>query len=144
MTLLTCMGAPKEPLATGTSLPGLAHVLSQPLGRLHMSHGLATGIMLPYAMEFNLPVASAKIAPIARLLGEQGDDAELAEELLYRLWSLMEAVGFPTTLDPAVVTDEEIPVLVEQCTKVVNYRLNVRNASPADLERLYRKALAKE
>ncbi len=131
-------------MATGTSLPGLAHVLSQPLGRLHLSHGLATGIMLPYAMEFNLPVASAKIAPVARLLGEQGDDAELAESVLFRLWDLMDAVGFPTTLDPAVVTDDEIPLLVEQCTKVVNYRLNVRNASPADLERLYRKALAKE
>lgn len=131
-------------MATGTALPGLAHVLSQPLGRLHLSHGLATGIMLPYAMEFNLPVASAKIAPVARLLGELGDDAELAESLLMRLWELMDAVGFPTTLDPAVVTDDEIPKLVEQCTKVVNYRLNVRNASPADLERLYRRALAKE
>jgi len=131
-------------MATGTALPGLAHVLSQPLGRLHMSHGLATGIMLPYAMEFNLPVASAKIAPVMRLLGEQGDDAELAESLLLRLWDLMDAVGFPTTLDPAVVTDDEIPLLVEQCTKVVNYRLNVRNASPAELERLYRRALAKE
>jgi alcohol dehydrogenase class IV len=89
-------------------------------------------------------VASAKIAPVARLLGEEGGDAELAESLLLRLWDLMDAVGFPTTLDPAVVTDEEIPALVEQCTKVVNYRLNVRNASPADLERLYRRALAKE
>ena len=61
-----------------------------------------------------------------------------------RLWELMDEVGFPTTLDPAVVTDDEMPTLVEQCTKVVNYRLNVRNASPADLERLYRRALAKE
>lgn len=131
-------------MATGTALPGLAHVLSQPLGRLHLSHGLATGIMLPYAMEFNVPVASGKLAPVARLLGEVGDERELAEALLCRLWDLMESVGFPTTLDPAVVTDDEIPVLVEQCTKVVNYRLNLRNASPADLERLYRKALDKE
>ncbi len=131
-------------MATGTALPGLAHVLSQPLGRLHLSHGLATGIMLPYAMEFNIPVASAKIAPVARLLGEAGDDGELAGSLLLRLWELMGSVGFPTTLDPAVVTDDEIPVLVEQCTKVVNYRQNVRNASPADLERLYRRALGEE
>ena len=43
-----------------------------------------------------------------------------------------------------MVTDDEIPALVEQCTKVVNYRLNMRNASPADLERLYRRALGKE
>jgi len=56
-------------IALGVSLPGLAHVLSQPLGRYHMAHGLATGIMLPYVMEFNLPVAAHKVAPIARLLG---------------------------------------------------------------------------
>ena len=62
-------------MATGTALPGLAHVLSQPLGRLHLSHGLATGIMLPYAMEFNLPVAAHKMAPVARLLGERATTA---------------------------------------------------------------------
>lgn len=128
-------------MALGVALPGLAHVLSQPLGRLHLSHGLATGIMLPYTMEFNLPVAAHKLAPVARLLGEAGDDdAALASALLERLRTLMESVGFPTGLDPAVVTDAELPALVEQCTKVVNYRLNMREAPPDDLERLYRRA----
>jgi alcohol dehydrogenase len=130
-------------MALGVALPGLAHVLSQPLGRLHLSHGLATGIMLPYTMEFNLPVAAHKMAPVARLLGDEGGDRELAEGLLERLWDLMDEVGFPTCLDPAVVTDDELPILVEQCTKVVNYRLNLRNAPPADLEQLYRRALAR-
>jgi len=131
-------------IALGTSLPGLAHVLSQPLGRYHMAHGLATGIMLPYTMEFNLPVSAAKMAPIARLLGESGSDRELAETMLERLWELMDELDFPTCLDPEVVKEEDLPVLVEQCTKVVNYRLNVRFASPADLTKLYRRALGKE
>ncbi len=130
-------------MALGVALPGLAHVLSQPLGRLHLSHGLATGIMLPYAMEFNLPVAAHKLAPISRLLGDEGTDRELADLLLERLWMLMEEVGFPTTLDAEVVTEDELPLLVEQCTKVVNYRLNMRNAPPADLEGLYRRAIEK-
>jgi alcohol dehydrogenase len=124
-------------IALGTALPGLAHVLSQPLGRYHMAHGLATGIMLPYTMEFNLPVAAAKMAPIARLLGESGSDRELAEILLERLWELMAELDFPTFLDPEVVK-------VDQCTKVVNYRLNIRFASPADLTNLYLRALGKE
>ena len=130
-------------LATGTALPGLAHVLSQPLGRLHLSHGLATGIMLPYAMEFNLAVASHKLAPVARLLNAEGEDRDLAEYVLERLWQLMDDVGFPTALDPEQVPEEEIPALVEQCTKVVNYRLNMRQASTADLTRLYLRALRK-
>ncbi len=131
-------------MATGTALPGLAHVLSQPLGRYHLSHGLATGIMLPYAMEFNLPVAAAKIAPVARLLGEAGSDRECAELLLERLWDLMDEVGFPIRLDPAVVTEDDLPLLVEQCTQVVNYRLNMRRAAPGDLTKLYLRALGKE
>jgi len=131
-------------MALGVALPGLAHVLSQPLGRLHLSHGLATGIMLPYTMAFNIPVAAAKLAPVARLLGESGADRPLAEGLLDRLWELMRSVGFPTCLDPAVVNEDDLPVLVEQCTKVVNYRLNVRPASPADLRSLYLQALGKE
>ena len=130
-------------LATGTALPGLAHVLSQPLGRLHISHGLGTGIMLPYAMEFNLPVAAHKLAPVARLLNVEGEDRELAEYVLERLWQLMDDVGFPTKLDPEQVPEAEIPALVDQCTKVVNYRLNMRQASPADLTRLYLRALGK-
>lgn len=131
-------------IALGTALPGLAHVLSQPLGRYHMAHGLATGIMLPYTMEFNLPVAAAKMAPIARLLGESGSDRELAEVLLERLWDLMFELDFPTVLDPVAVKEEDLPVLVDQCTQVVNYRLNIRFASPADLTNLYLKALGKE
>ena len=64
--------------------------------------------------------------------------------MLERLWQLMDDVGFPTKLDPAQVPLEEIPALVDQCTKVVNYRLNMRQASPADLTRLYRRALGEE
>jgi len=131
-------------IATGTALPGLAHVLSQPLGRLHLSHGLATGIMLPYAMEFNLAVAAHKLAPVARLLNAEGEDRDLAEYVLERLWQMMDDVGFPTRLDPERVPQEEIPALVDQCTRVVNYRLNMRHASPVDLTHLYRRALGEE
>jgi len=131
-------------IALGTALPGLAHVLSQPLGRYHISHGLATGIMLPYTMEFNLPVSADKMAPIARLLGESGSDRELAGVMLDRLWEFMDSLGFPTALDPEVVKEEDLPVLVDQCTKVVNYRLNIRFASPADLTALYLRALGEE
>ena len=42
----------------GPARPGSRAVAAA--GPLHMSHGLATGIMLPYTMEFNLPVAAAQ------------------------------------------------------------------------------------
>ena len=94
-------------------------------------------------MEFNLAIAAHKLAPLARLLNAEGEDRDLAEYVLERLWQLMDDVGFPTRLDPEHVPEEEIPALVDQCTKVVNYRLNMRQASPADLTRLYLRALGK-
>jgi len=56
----------------------------------------------------------------------------------------MADLDFPLSLDPDVVKEEDIPLLVDQCTKVVNYRLNIRFASPKDLTVLYRRALGKE
>ena len=132
-------------MATGTSLPGLAHVLSQPLGRYHMAHGLATGIMLPYTMEFNLPVAAAQAGADRPPARREGSDRELRRGASSeRLWELMDEVGFPTTSRPGGRAEDDLPLLVEQCTKVVNYRLNMRWASPADLTKLYRRALGKE
>jgi hypothetical protein len=56
----------------------------------------------------------------------------------------MDELDFPAALDPEVVKEEDLPALVEQCTQVVNYRLNIRFASPADLTTLYLMALGKE
>jgi alcohol dehydrogenase class IV len=94
-------------------------------------------------MEFNRP-SQRQVGADHSLAGLRRQDRECAEDLLDRLWELMNEVGFPTRLDPEVVPEDDLPLLVEQCTQVVNYRLNMRRASPADLTHLYRRALGRE
>ena len=54
----------------------LVHGMARPLGaRLHLPHGLANGLLLPYVMEFSVPGAPEKYAEFARLVEAAPDDA---------------------------------------------------------------------
>jgi len=62
--------------AFGNSSVALVHGMARPLGaQLHVPHGLANGLILPYVVEFNHVAAPEKYAEVARLLGvADGDD----------------------------------------------------------------------
>jgi len=61
--------------AFGNSSVALIHGMARPLGaQLHVPHGLANGLILPYVVEFNRMAAPGKYAEVARLLGTAGDD----------------------------------------------------------------------
>lgn len=48
----------------------LVHGMARPLGaQLHLPHGLANGLLLPYVMEFSVPGAPETYAELARLVG---------------------------------------------------------------------------
>jgi alcohol dehydrogenase class IV len=56
--------------AFGNSSVALVHGMARPLGaQLHLPHGLANGLILPYVVEFNNIAAPEKYAEVARLLG---------------------------------------------------------------------------
>lgn len=56
--------------AFGNSSVALVHGMARPLGaQLHLPHGLANGLILPYVVEFNAMAAPEKYAEVARLLG---------------------------------------------------------------------------
>ena len=61
----------------------LVHGMARPFGaQLHVPHGLANGVLLPYVMEFSLPGARQRYAEIGRLLGaadEKTPDKTAAE-----------------------------------------------------------------
>lgn len=58
----------------------LVHGLARPLGaQLHLPHGLANGLILPYVVDFSAMAAPKKYAEVARILGSaQEDDADRA------------------------------------------------------------------
>lgn len=69
------IGQFKAGKAFGNSSVALVHGMARPLGaQLHIPHGLANGLILPYVVEFNAMAAPEKYAEVARLLG--GADAD--------------------------------------------------------------------
>jgi len=61
--------------AFGNSSVALVHGMARPLGaQLHIPHGLANGLILPYVVEFNAMAAPEKYAEVARLLGAADED----------------------------------------------------------------------
>lgn len=53
----------------------LVHGMARPFGaQLHMPHGLANGVLLPYVMEFSRQGAPERYAAVARLLDAADDD----------------------------------------------------------------------
>lgn len=68
----------------------LVHGMARPFGaQLHVPHGLANGVLLPYVMEFSLPGARERYADIGRLLGAADDetpDRAAAEAAVTAVW----------------------------------------------------------
>ena len=61
--------------AFGNSSVALVHGMARPLGaQLHVPHGLANGLILPYVVEFNHVAAQPKYAEVARTLGAADAD----------------------------------------------------------------------
>jgi alcohol dehydrogenase class IV len=61
--------------AFGNSSVALIHGMARPLGaQLHIPHGLANGLILPYVVDFNHVAAPEKYAEVARLLGVADED----------------------------------------------------------------------
>ena len=63
--------------AFGNSSVALIHGMARPLGaQLHIPHGLANGLILPYVVEFNQMAAPEEYAEVARILGvADGDES---------------------------------------------------------------------
>ncbi|MBN1556650.1 MAG: iron-containing alcohol dehydrogenase [Lentisphaerae bacterium] len=95
----------REAVLTGSYLAGLAlsharlgvvHGLAHPLGsRYGVPHGLACGICLPYALDFNREAAGPKYARLGAVLG--GDPAAESRALLERLGLTSPFSGRPLT-----------------------------------------------
>ncbi|MFB6156829.1 MAG: iron-containing alcohol dehydrogenase [Haloferacaceae archaeon] len=79
----------------------LVHGMARPLGaQLHIPHGLANALLLPYVMEFSAMAAREEYAEIARLMdAADGDDpdrvaAERASQAVFDLCSDLELASY--------------------------------------------------
>jgi alcohol dehydrogenase class IV len=71
----TLIGQLQAGQAFTNSSVALVHGMARPFGaQLHVPHGLANGVLLPYVMEFSVQGAPGRYADIARML--QADDED--------------------------------------------------------------------
>lgn len=115
---------------------GATHALAYPVaGEHHTPHGLTIALLLPEVMRFNAIGAPERYREIAEIMGknvEGCDEREAAEKAAEAVDELARDVGMPDGLAEVGVTEDEIPRLAEDTTKL--QRLLVGNPRRVDAE----------
>ncbi len=97
---------------------GAAHALQYPVGAAtHTSHGLGTGLLLPYVVEYLLPAAPKRFARIAAWLGEDVKGmsaAEAGRRCVEAIQRLKQDVGLPMRLRDIGAREERLRPMAEQ------------------------------
>jgi alcohol dehydrogenase len=115
-------------LAFGTAGTAVAHALQYPIGaRTHTPHGLGTGLLLAYAMQFNRSVRVHELAAIGRAMGvstEADDDERAADLAIAGVAELATAAGIPSSLAELHVAEQELSELARQALGVARLIVN--------------------
>lgn len=113
---------------------GLIHALSGPLTtHLHLHHGLANGIILPYVVAYNLLAISEErrqaLSTLFGLAPGAGDNA-----LIEALRQFVDGLGLPTALGEldAPLDDVAWRTMADETTRMVLIHNNPRPASATD------------
>lgn len=132
-------------IACGNSKLGLVHAMSNPLGRYHLAHGLANGILLPYVMKFNMSVCADKYARLAEVIGVVKPDMttlEKAQAAAEHIKELLNIVDFPDRLPEDIVPKAEIPAMTAIVMGRSQMKFNLRKPKEPDIALLYEQAFA--
>lgn len=117
---------------------GLIHALSGPLtGRLHLHHGLANALILPYALASNLPaIAPERLSRLNLIFGLTVSDS--GERLVETLTRFVSGLGLPTHLAGVNRPLEGVDwsAIAEETTRMVLIQNNPRTVTAADVESL--------
>lgn len=98
-----------------------AHALQYPVGAMTSTpHGLGVGLLMPYVLDFILPVAERDLAAIGRAMGVHGEnhDAETALAAIDEVWRLTRAVGVPVALSELGIRESDLPKIASDASTV--------------------------
>ena len=126
-------------LAVSNAQYGVAHALAHALGAaLHRPHAALVAALLPYAVEFNFPVARDRFQPLGSLLGPSSVQSRGA--LAERLRQLWRSVDLPLTLGAAGVDADALARVRDRVLAEAHRSpgavANPRVPSPEELGRL--------
>jgi alcohol dehydrogenase class IV len=117
---------------------GLIHALSHPVGGMTgLHHGTANAIFQPYVMVHNRPVIESRMPRVAQALDLEN---ERFDDVLEWTIELRSSLGLPHDLE-GVVEESMIPSLVPMAARDPSLATNPKPCSPAEIERVLRKAL---
>ena len=130
-------------LGFGNAMASLAHALGHALGALlHVPHGRAVGLFLPYTVEFAAAEAPERFAEMAAFVGcSQERGAAGARALAGCIRDLCGRVGLPTSLAQAGIDrqalEEHLERLVDGAFSDTQIITAVRAPSYDDVRRLF-------
>jgi alcohol dehydrogenase class IV len=125
---------------------GAAHALQYPVGAVtHTPHGLGTGLLLPYVVEYLLPANPDAFAEIAFWLGEDVEGLSAAEASLLcveAIQRLKRDIGLPMRLRDIGVEEKHVRPMAEQAVTYQRLvRMSPRPLTVDALEGILRNAL---
>jgi len=118
----------------------LAHQLSPQVG---VPHGAACGIMLPYAIRYNLQEEATipRYSEVAKRLGATpGSQRAMAHQAPHLVERLLDQLDVPRTLTDWHVTDEDIEIMAKNALLDHCHPRNPRPCTEEAMIRLYRDA----
>ncbi|NPV08759.1 MAG: iron-containing alcohol dehydrogenase [Anaerolineae bacterium] len=131
-------------MALANARLGAVHGMAHPLGCHHsLPHGLVCGLLLPYVMEWNLPVAAPRYAEVASLLGLDTagqSEAQAARAAVDWVRELLTQLGIPGRLRDAGVTRIDLEEVARQSMSS-SMEHNPRRMTEEDVVNLLRSAL---
>jgi alcohol dehydrogenase len=131
---LACqLGAWMSIMGFGSVRTGISHAIGHQLGgHCHVPHGQTSCIMLPHAMEFNLPVAADRLALVAEAAGleSRGKHTEhMAKAAIDAMRQFINNLDCPMRLRDVGVEERDFPVLAEAVMEEVPTMENPRPIS---------------
>jgi alcohol dehydrogenase class IV len=116
---------------------GLIHAVSGPFtSHLHLHHGLANALLLPYIMRFNLPAVSPEQRQTLNQVFSLSSDDD--DALIEALTAFVRNLGLPTRLNDLDVSLDDVDwnAIAEETTRMVLIKNNPRPAEVADCRAL--------
>ena len=118
-------GSAMAGLALTNARLGVVHGIAHPVGvRFGVPHGLACGVLLPAALEFNRQAVPEKFEVLARMLG--GDPVGYAQGLLV-------ACGLPLRLNAYGLTADAFETIADEALPSGSTQANPRPVTKADI-----------
>jgi len=123
---------------------GLSHGIGHQLGGAYnVTHGVTSAIMLPWVMEYNMPVTMDRQKRLAAAMGVDTtgmSDAEAGHAAIAVLRALIKELGLPTRLREVGVPQEGFNRLVAGTMVDLVVATNPRPVKPEDVHELLEKA----